>query len=374
MTRASSVPFGSKRGVAILAVLLLVFLLLIAITGAFLRTTAERRNAMDASAQVDAFALAQAGIDRYLQAVPAVPASLPDSQTFTLSEGRAVVTLRVMLRNNSDTIYVITSRGENLSSRYAPEAPVAMRTVTQLLTWYSGNLVLPAAFVSLSGLDKNGNSGELSGVDNCHVSPAPMPSIPGVAVPSISVSNPAPDYSGPTNPIDGNPDNAAVVMGTPGVTGTAKDAIQLDWVGIKARTAIHPTYYWKTTSPTAGSWPTNAQISGLNWPIVFVEGNLNLTTHGQGLLIVTGDLTIGGSDGWDGLVLIGGTLTSNGNNTFYGAVLAGLNVMTGGAPRTVIGNGNKTFQYNSCFVKNSINGFAGWSRMGNAWTDNFPIY
>ena len=136
-----------------------------------------------------------------------------------------------------------------------------------------------------------------------------------------------------------------------------------------------PTYYYKTTSPISGSWPSTTQLSGSNWPVTFVNGDLTLPSNGQGILIVTGDLTVNGSLQWDGIVLVGGTMTSNGNNTFYGAMFTGLNVITGSTvAQQSLGNGNKTFQYNSCDVAKSLSPFGSWTRIGNGRTDNFPVY
>jgi hypothetical protein len=367
---------NNRRGSALITVMLMICLMMIAIAGVLGRTSAERRNAMDGAAQVDAFALAADGIDKYLAAVTAIPAALPDSQTFTLPGGRAVVTLRRMRSAATDTTLLVISRGENTSGNsYSATSSTATRTLTQFVKWSGGSIQLPAGFTSLSGFNKNGVSGSLSGVDACAVAPAPLPSIPGIAVPSISALNPAPDYTGPTGPIDGNPDNTPVAIGTPGVGGTAKDSVNIDWAGIKARTAITPTYYDKTSAPTSGSFPTSAQISGTHWPVTFVEGNISLPSDGQGILIVTGDLTINGSTQWAGIVLVGGNLTSNGNNNVQGAIMTGLNVITGTAvPQEDPGNGNKLFQYNSCDVANSLKPFGSWTRLGNAKTDNFPIY
>jgi len=42
--------------------------------------------------------------------------------------------------------------------------------------------------------------------------------------------------------------------------------------------------------------------------------------------------------------------------------------------RQSLGNGNKTIQYNSCDVAKALSSFGGWSRLGNARTDNYPSY
>lgn len=371
---------SDERGISLLLTMLLVLLLLVAVTGAAMRTTAERRSSLDMAAQVDAFALAQSGIDRYLEAHTTKPTTFPDSASYTMTGGRAVATLYRFRASTSDTVFVLVSRGENTTQdRYADNTAAAVRTVAQLMRFSAGTLDIPGAWTSLTPMDKNGNSGALSGVDACATSP--KPSIPGVALPTISAVNLSPAYTGHTNPIDGNPDNAAVAIGTPGVAGTAKEAVDIDWAGIVARTSLTPTHYQKTTAPTSGSWPGDAAMSGTNWPVVFIEGNKTIANSdvpsggGQGILIVTGNLTLNGSAAWKGIVLVGGTITSNGNNTITGGIVTGLNIKLGQAVGTQsVGNGNKTFQYNSCYIASSMARFGGWQRVRNGWVDNWPSY
>jgi len=88
-----------------------------------------------------------------------------------------------------------------------------------------------------------------------------------MAVPQISAGNINPMYSGHTNPINGNPDNIPVTIGTPGIAGTAKDAIPIDWAGIADRSAITPNYYrspagtWSPSSPpTEGRQPSSSRM------------------------------------------------------------------------------------------------------------------
>jgi hypothetical protein len=373
-------PASDRRGVALLTTMLLVILLLVAVVGAFTRTSGEFRTANDQASQVDALALAQSGLDRYLVAQTSLPGTLPDSQIFAMTGGRAVVTLRAVRLSANDSTFVLISRGENTSTnRYAANTATATRTVAQLLRRSSGSFETEAGFVALSGFEKNGNSGSLSGVDACTTSP--QPSIPGIAVPSDPDNPSVPWYDGHTGPIDGNPDNTPVSIGTPGTGGTAKDVVDIDWAGIVDQTSITPNFYQKTTSPASGAWPSSAEISGNNWPIVMVTGDKTIGNGdvpaggGQGILIVTGNLTFNGSAKWNGIVLVGGTITSNGNQTVTGAIITGLNIKLGiEVPVNTLGNGTKLFQYDSCDVSKAMTPFAGWQRMGNATVDNWPSY
>jgi len=69
---------------------------------------------------------------------------------------------------------------------------------------------------------------------------------------------------------------------------------------------------------------------------------------GYGLLLVEGDLTLGGGFDWNGLILVSGTLTFNGGGggiNIRGAVLAN---------QTVDINGNVDIRYDSCKVDSSL--------------------
>lgn len=363
-----------RRGATLLMTMLMILLLLVGVTAAFTRSMVEMRVANDQAAAVDAFALAQSGVDSYLVAHSALPSTLPDSSTYTFAGGRAVVTLRAARLSAADSTYVIVSRGENTTTnRYSTSTARGLRTVAQLLRRSSGGgMNVPAGFTALSGFDKNGNSGSISGVDHC--SGSGMPDIPGVAVPTISSASTSPMYSGHTNPINGNPDNTPVTIGTPGTTGTAKDAVQIDWAGIYNRTALTPGYYRNTS----GTWtPGSPPTSGSAYQIIFVDGDYagKFPGTGNGIFIVTGDLTLNGNTDWNGILLVGQTLTSNGNNKVYGATFTGLNIKLGMTVSTqALGNGNKTYQYDSCQIDLALAPFAGWTRLGNAWTDNWPSW
>ena len=356
-------PRPDRRGAALPLTLAAIALLSLAAVTSFTRVSSERRINGDQQAQVDAFAVAQSGLEMYRTGVAAKPGATHDSTLTGLPGGSAVISLR-RVRDAvglNPALYVVSSRGTNTGAvSYSAATPPAQRTVAQYMIWQPATMDVNAAFTSLSGLDKNGNSGALDGNDGC----AAAATIPGVAVPDGL-------YSGHTNPINGNPDNTPVYLGTSGPGGTAKDEVEVDWAGIAAGTAITPD----VTLP-GGSWPNSTEM--LDWPVIFANGNLSLnggTTDSKGILIVTGDLTLSGSFRHEGIVLVGGTLTSNGNNQILGAVITGLNVKLGQTVgQTAVGNGNKTFQYNSCNVASALNALGALTPIRNGWADNYPSY
>jgi type II secretory pathway pseudopilin PulG len=360
--------WSERRGATLPLSILVIAILSLSMLVAASRLSSERQITSDHEAVMDAFAVAQAGMEEYFRALTALPpGTLPpishDTTITTLPGGTAQVSFRRLRDSTSTTpaVYVATSRGTNTSARrFNFRVPSAERTVAQYALWQPANLDLNAAFTSLSGVDKNGNSGALDGNDGCAAAPA----IPGVAVPNGT-------YTGQTDPINGNPDNAPILLGTPGTSGTGKDAVEVDWAGISAGTAIPPNY----TIPGSG-WPTAAQMA--NWPVILVNGDLSLgggETNGKGILIVTGNLTMGGSWNHNGIVLVGGVLTSNGNNTIEGAVITALNIKLGiNVPQNAIANGNKTFQYNSCSIASALKPIGSVQRVRNGWTDTWSSY
>lgn len=375
---------SDRRGVALLTTMLLVLLLLVAVTAAFTRSSSEFRTANDQTAVVDAFALAQSGLDSYVAAQATVPASLPDSQVFSFAGGQAVVTLRAARISGADTVLVLVSRGENTTTnRYASDAAQATRTVAQLVRFSTGNFEAPSALTVLGGFHQNGASATYSGVDAC----GQVPAIPGIALPTDSFSytsggggkkggGSSDTYSG----IDGSPDDAPYEMGT---VQEAADAIDIDWAGIVAGTALPASAHVVTAAgnktPTgwqSGWFPASPKANP--WPIVMVDGasqTLSNGMSGYGILIVTGDADINGNWDWDGIVLIGGAITGNGNNNIRGALLVGLNAKLGLIPnQSDLSNGTKLVEYNSCNIGSAMGQFAGWSRLGNAWVDSWPSY
>jgi len=123
------------------------------------------------------------------------------------------------------------------------------------------------------------------------------------------------------------------------------------------------------------TWPSFASAD--YWPVIYVDQatSWNLPGSGRGMLIVRNDMAIGGSIQWDGIILVGGALISNGNNTVNGALVTGLNVLLGQAvPPSNIGNGTKTYRYDSCNVENAMQKFNGLAPLRNAGADNWASY
>ncbi len=110
-------------------------------------------------------------------------------------------------------------------------------------------------------------------------------------------------------------------------------------------------------------------------PIIKVNGDFTLPGDGRGVLIVTGGLTISGNRHWDGVLMVGNNLTSNGNNGVDGTVVTGLNRKLGQiVPQGDVGNGTKTYRYNSCHGARALQSLSALVEYRNAWADNWASY
>jgi hypothetical protein len=352
----------TRRGVALPMALFVVVVLTILLAAGFATLSSERRVHANDEAALDAFTLAETGLELFIAkrdsfGFTAAPPAWSESTRASLGGGYADVILK---RIRYDTLmgrygYVVRSHGVSTVAALSG-TPQAERTVAEYAVWQAGSMNVLAGWTSLSGLHKNGSSVMGSGADQCGKQPA----VAGVAVPG----NPGYTQNGGQLAPQGNPP-VDTVAPTPA---QMSDSVKIDWAGLAGGTAVTPDI---TIPP--GSWPsfTNPNY----WPTILVQGNFALPGDGQGTLIVTGSLTISGNITWNGVLLVGDNLTSNGNNAVNGATVTGLNVKLGATlPPNDIGNGTKSFNYNSCNVAKAMAGMGQLVGYSNAWVDNWPTY
>ena len=371
-----------RRGMAMVLVLILVVVMSLGAMAAFVRASSELSTTSNMRAQADAWNVAYAGLERYLIQTTTTPTTFPNTAAYTLANGTAVVTLdrvRVAVSGNSAT-FVLRSVGTVVNRRTGATIPSASRTLSQMVQRQISTLDVDAAFVALSGLDKNGTSGTVSGIDEC----AAAPTLPGLAVPTGGYT-PGSNSPQANNYIDGAPDNSPGYLGPPAfgpVPGSANEQVRVDWESVLDGSSLQPDFTInRRVSPATGAFPG----SYANWPVVRVTGNVtngdNFT--GRGILIVTGNADFSNIT-WDGVVLIGGEIAVSGSATrVRGSLITGLNmkiVPLSQFPylpqtypgRSAVGNGNFLVRYNSCSVASALNRYGGWLRLANTWTDNWP--
>ena len=354
-----------RRGMALILSLILVVVLSATAAAALSMNGSERRVVEDQEAAAEAHAMARSAYDQFLtDPVDLLPTfdpttfTGPDSAQFNFSNGYAWVSVQRIRPSvaGSATLFLVRSRAVRTSERPG-NMPVAERVFAQYAQWQTGAMPTLAAWTSLTGLKKNGGAGTISGSDNCSA----LGPVAGVAVPA------APGYQ--QNGGSSVPSGAPNILDM-GTQAEANALIKIDWAGIVGGKSLVPDIVLPS-----GSWPS---FSNSNyWPVIYVNqsGSWSLPGNGRGLLIVRNDMTISGSLQWDGIVLVGGTLTSNGTNSVHGAVVTGLNVLIGENPGVSdIGNGTKTYRYDSCNVAEAGRRFAGLAPFRNTGSDNWKTY
>lgn len=351
---------SDRSGFALPMAILVIGVLTVGVAAAFTRVESEQRVNRDREAAVDAFALAQTGLERFLVSrsslgFTSAPPAVSESARINLGGGYADVVLRRVRPavGADDPLYVVRSHGVTTQTS-ATLNRSAEHTVAQYAFFRPGQMQVRSAWTAITGLVKNGGSGTISGEDECGV----MPDVAGVTVPNNGYQQnggaPVPDGTPPIEEL--------------GTVSETADAINIDWDAIVNHGAVTPDLVIP-----GDTWPSFADPN--YWPVIRINGDFSVPTSGRGTLIVTGDLTVSGSTKWDGILLVGGVTNANGNNTVRGAVISALNTKLGMTVGTSdVGNGTKTYVYNSCNVANALARFGTLIPMQNTWVDNWPTW
>lgn len=353
-------PTSLRRGFALPTAILTIGILSISIAAGFTLVNSERRGVDDQKAQVSAFVLAEQGLEMFfvkrdsLGFTSKPPAAREGPVRIYMKGGYADVQLDLIRPPTGSLagLYVVRSRG-TLTQGAINNTPAGVRTVAQYAAWEPATMEVLAGWTAITGIRKNGSSGDFLGVDACGDSAA----IAGVAVPAV------PGFNRP-----------ATADSTESLGQTVNDAaraVEINWAGIIDGSALTPDVIYPP-----GPIPTWEDTT--YYPTVFINGDLSTTapwTGGRGLLIVTGNLGgDGGTFTWDGIVLIGKDLVGNGANEIEGAIVSSLNAKLGETVPINTANGTKVYQYNSCEVAKALRGLGALVPLNNTWVDNWVEY
>lgn len=354
----------SDGGFALLVSLIAIVGFTALATGGFIMSNAERRTSTNHHATIEAFYLADAGLNDFLASHKGTP---PDDHTtypaYSYSGGEAIVsTMRVGSTGDDGApgVYMVQSEG-----RYDPNDtgdPVT-RTVQTLALLDLSLLPKPnGAVMSGGGMMKNGSAGTISGGDACGV----KDTLAGVVVPE----DPGFDMSG---------SNDSTVIGDPPVDSVADPYSGYEdgwWKEMTDGTRIPHDHVIQS----GDAWPT---YQDGEMPVTYVNEDsytLGDNESGSGLLIIDGNVTLKGGFQWDGMILAGGTLTDNGTGQVEGAVMTGLDVTEGGTvgqddlDNTDDGdtmNGQKKYLYHSCFLDQVSKQNAALVQLPGVWQETF---
>lgn len=369
----------TRAGAALPMAILVIAVMTAGLAAGFAATGSEITTNAATRSQNRAYEIAQAGLEQFLarrnengfcqNCVADPTAAAADSEWTRVSfpTGYAdvvAIKVRPLINDSTPAMYFIRSRGIDTSIKLSGASRTlnAERVVGVYARWNHNPMDVKAAWVSLSGLNKNG-TGVIDGNDQCGAKAA----VAGVSVPQGDLH------------VQGNSFNPA---GSPPVDTfssftTLRNSLKIDWAGIINDNAIAADFTIPGNSFPSAAW---FDANPTAWPVIRVRtNNYSLPNRGRGTIIADSNFTISGSNMWDGIVLIGGRLTSNGNNTTAGATLSGLNFLIGGTPSTSSvddsdANGQKTYVYSSCKVASATQGMRAYRTMPNTWMDNIAAW
>src|SRR5690348_9448977 len=199
-------PAGEPRarnGFALPMAILVIAFLTVTIAVAYSATTAERLTNDAQRTESKAYMIAQAGLENFMArrnepgfcALCGLPPAVTyESTTVRLKTGYAQVVAQRLRAGDltKPAIYLLRSRGVDTSSYSVrgglKSAQQAERTVAQLVYWNVNQVNVLSGWTSTSGLNKQGSSGTISGVDNNAGTLGGCPphhaDVAGIAIPS----------------------------------------------------------------------------------------------------------------------------------------------------------------------------------------------
>jgi len=347
----------NRKGFALPMSILVIAILTAGLAASFSSTTAEYTTNAAQRSQNRAYNLAETGLEQFMVLRSSSgfcdhcsdPITADSEWTRVNLPGGYADVVAVKIRPAKDSlspaIYFIRSKGVDTTVKLSSAISVnAEHTVGIYAKWTTLTMKVTAAWVSLSGLQKNG-AGTIDGRDAC----GQMPDVAGAQVDKGDFTNNG---------------NASSFYGSPPVD-TSKTFAQLlaqnqiDWAAIVNQNSMAPDITIPGDNfPSAATFAADTNY----WPVIRIHTNgYRLPNAGRGIIVADSDFEVHGSNMWSGILLVGGKLTSDGNNTTWGATLSGLNYIIGGTPDLAIdgkqgnvddatANGQKTYVYDSCSV------------------------
>ncbi len=359
--------FRSERGFALPTTVFLVTILTVMLATALARASSDHEVANSGQFSVNALAVAQSGLQTYLDLVNfdacggAIRPPNGDSVRINVNGGYSDVVVHVVQRpvdSLGTWMYIVRSTGSVIEPTQGAD-PQAVRTVAQFAQWQTNQITVLAAYTAANGFPNLGTStGELKGIDQ-----APS----GCADPSVAA------LRVPTGEAPGSWTGYVLNGSVPNVLES----------GTKQEVALATNFAWLAATTGTLVPDYTSIVFRSDYPTILVTGDLNLdigatNQTGTGLLIVTGDLNVEGTAllQWNGVVLVGKRISFNAaDQRFDGIVISGLEGQIGGAGRRGRVQGSYLdIDYDSYEVHTTLRSFAGFVPITNTWIDNWATY
>lgn len=200
-------------------------------------------------------------------------------------------------------------------------------TVETIVTFYTGPATL-AAIYSKGNVTGNGSALSINGNDNCNETDP---------LPPIYTKDPS------TTSLNGDP----TLSGSP-ESGTENIDIEAYLDSLKGgATVLTDDQNNQSFGSSSNYVKVYADATQMNPARIRFQN-----TTGYGILLVKGDLSLGGGFNWNGLIIVTGTLTLNGGGS--GINITGTVISGDATDETVDINGNIDIKYDSCEKKKAL--------------------
>ena len=390
-SKPSEITHGRRgeRGAA-LVMSLLVAMLLLAAGGALIATAGMTvSNAVDATAEAQAFYAADAGLQAALTvlrrnragsgglaanfhtfACGTAAACTNDGNDLSQWLGAGTVTLSASPSLSYTLTVTDPSKGaaDNLAANYTPRylhvqsigrgPQGSVKVMEMMIDRFKFSYDAPAALVLREAKDANPHVSLIPGAGQPNLYSGTDIANPSVTKPAVGVGNTT--YLATTDLTVASLAMTGETM-TGGVAAVGTSALPWPSIVEDAPTAAATVNSLKTFASSTGCPANNKNLSGFT----FIEGNCTLGpgNDGSGFLVITGDLTMSGNFNFSGLIFVLGTgkvvRSGGGGGTVDGGILAAkfTGNGSGGFGQVVFdtsGGGNSKIKYNSKAIEDAL--------------------
>jgi hypothetical protein len=339
-------PGNNEEGFALALVVLLLFAIAVAGATGYQVVSTEAFQAQQSAESGQALAVAQGGLEWF---VGAQRGMVPDTATYNINGGTAVVTTRkVATLSTEEDLYLVRSEGTFTDRRY-PQIP-AVRVASQYAVYKKVPFNVFAPVLTTSNRVRVMDFGNVNGSDHAYAGQCP--------------GSPAAPQAGVAARSNVQTSGGGVISGNPPELTLGSFANVVDSVGLAWNVYTDPTF----PVDFDDTWPNFASLPSDSFPVIRRTGDFspNWTRSGRGVLIVTGTLRIPDFSFWywNGIVLAGNLqdVGQSGYWTLEGALVAGQGAAM---PNWDLQNGS--VDYHSCYVSWAGRSLAHLSKVPNSW-------
>ncbi|HZD41329.1 MAG TPA: hypothetical protein VE131_11440 [Terriglobales bacterium] len=270
-------------------------------------------------------------LNGYSASTDDVPIVLPSPSTMN---GVSYVVYLTNDPQDSGGIYSTTDTNKKAMLTAVATGPNNARAQVQTVVAVNSGATSPATIYSKGDVTGNGSSLTISGNDACGQASALSP---------IYTKDPA------TTDLDGNP----TLSGSPATPQHGSLDIDIASLVDSLKPSAGTTLYEDTQNTTYGSSTNYTTV--YSWPDdpdhLNTQGLSLSNVTGYGILLVKGDLYLGGGFSWNGVIIATGSITLNGGGgpnaiNIAGQVFSGTSTVT-----DITLNGSNVINYDSCKTK-----------------------